>query len=143
MTITNANIFSESYSEFKSFLGKITDPRSRYKANWIHSSMPNINQKGFDGYPFIILKVNVGEDKFALDTRVSSRIFRVLISIWSPESTEVDTISDSLLNNLKTETNLTEFDIVTMDSSPLDWDLDKNGKKILFRSINLIARKRL
>jgi hypothetical protein len=145
MAITNETLFTNSYSAVKSFLNGISglDPRGRFKANWIHSSMPNINEKGFDGYPFIILTMNIGENKPSFDVRISQKIFRVLISIYSSESTDIDNISDTLFENLKDETKLTDFQIINLESSPFSWDLDRNGKKILFRNINIVARSRI
>ena len=51
MVLSNSNLFSESFTLIENFLKEISglDPRSRYKAKWIYSSMPNLNSKGFDG----------------------------------------------------------------------------------------------
>jgi len=145
MAITTNNIFSESYAEVQSFLNGISDldPRGRYKTNWIHASMPNINSKGFDGYPFIVLSIGVGESNPSFDFTVSEKTFRVLINIWSPQSTDIDSIADKIFQNLKEVTKLTAFDVTNLEMSPFNWDLDQNGKKILYRSVNLIARKRI
>ena len=144
MTLTTENIFSESYNIIKSFLNGITgiDPRSRYKANWIHSSLPNINSKGFDGYPFIVLKVEVsGEDK-TFDSN-STQIFRVTLQIYSNEATDIDTISNLIKYNYNDETLLTDFAGREFTSSPFGYTLDLNGKKISYRIISLIFRKKI
>lgn len=145
MTLSNSNIFSESFTLLKSFLNGISglDPRGRYKANFIHASMPNINSKGFDGYPFIIIKSDPSDENKSFDPAVSEKVFRILIKIYSDEATEVDSISDKIFSNLKDETKLTDFKAKEMSTSPIDWDLDMNGKKIIFRSIGLIMRCRI
>ena len=143
MTLTNDNLFSEPYNQIKSFLEGINslDPRNRYKANWIHASLPNINQKGFDGYPFIVLKVDVNEEENSVDNSVSIKVFRIMIGVYSDDASQVDTISDAIYSNLKS--SLTEFKNKGLSSSPISWDLDMSGKKISFRNIGIIARRRL
>jgi len=143
MVITNSNLFSQSYTEIKNFLkNNITDPRNRYKANWIHASMPNINAKDFDGYPFIVIQIDLNEDNLSFDYS-SEKIFRILITVYSDEPTEIDSISNEIFSNLKDETKLTDFKIKIMESSPISWDMDLKGKKILNRRIGLIAKKRI
>ncbi|MBE3092803.1 MAG: hypothetical protein IMZ51_03995 [Chloroflexi bacterium] len=141
--ITNDNLFSASYNSVKTFLKNISglDPRGRYKANWIHSSIPNINEKGFDGYPFIVLKVDVAEDNKSFDVVTSQKVFRVMISIYSDDSSHVDTISDSVVSNFKS--NLSDFHSKEISSSPMAWNMDEHGKKISFRNIGIIARSRI
>ncbi len=145
ITITNANLFSESFNSVKAFLESISklDPRGRYKANWIHNSMPNINDKRFDGYPFIILKINVGEKNKSLDSSISDKVFRVLLGVYSNEPTEVDTISNSIVSNLKDKTKLTNFQAKEISDSPMAWDMDMKGKKISFRNIGFIGVSRI
>lgn len=145
ITITNDNLFSESYSSVKSFLNAISglDPKSRYKANWIHASMPNINQKGFDGYPFIILKVDVGEEEKAFNSVISDKVFRIQMSIYSDDSSQVDSVCDKIISGVKDTSKLTNFQAKDVNTSTMNWNLDLNGKKILFRMINLIARSRI
>ena len=143
MAITQANIFSESYNIIKTFLSNnITDPKGRYKANWVHASMPNINDKGFDGYPFIILKIDLTEDNKTFDI-ASEKIFRVQIQIRAYEATDVDTICDSIHNQFKTETKLTEFEAREISASPFVWTMDEKGRKVVFRTIDLILRSRI
>jgi hypothetical protein len=145
ISITNNNLFSESYKSVKDFLNSISglDPRGRYKANWIHASMPNINQKGFDGYPFIVLKVNASEEDRAFDYAIGNKFFRVEIGVYSDDSSQLDTLCDSILSGIKDETKLTNFSNKDFSSSPVNWNLDMSGKKILFRIINIIARSRI
>jgi len=144
MSLTKSNLYSEGFSIWNSFLkNNITDPRGRYKDDWIHASMPNINSKGFSGYPFIILSINIEEDNNSFDGVISQKIFRILISVFSDEATDVDSISNSIYNSIKDETKLTEFKVIRLDSSNFNWDLDKNGKKIIFRDIDIIARSRI
>lgn len=141
MSITNSNLYSGPYNAIKTFIdGLNIDPKKRYRGNWIHASMPNINGKDFEGYPFIIITTDIGENKPSLDTRVSEKIFKITISVWSPESTDIDTISDNIFSSLQ---NFHDFQIISLNASPFSWDLDRNGKKVLFRNINLIARCRI
>ena len=45
MALTNANLFSESFNAVKAFLvAKVPDPRSRFKVNWLHASMPLVTK---------------------------------------------------------------------------------------------------
>lgn len=144
-TITNNNLFSESYNAVKTFLNEISglDPRGRYKANFIHASMPNINQKGFDGYPFIILKTDVAESKKSFDSAISEKLFRISLGIYSDDPSQVDTMSDAIVGGIKDVSKLTAFSCKEISSSPMTWDLDLNGKKISFRTIGIIARSRI
>jgi len=141
--ITNNNLFTQSYTDLKNFIkNNISDPRNRFKANWIHASMPDINAKDFDGYPFIVIEIDVSEDNKNFDNS-SEKIFNALISVFSNEPTEVDTIADSIYSNLKDETKLTDFQVKDLSNSPLSWDMDMKGKKILNRRIGIIAKKRI
>ena len=143
--ITNANLFSESYNSVKSFLNEITglDPRNRFKANFIHASMPNINQKGFDGYPFIILTINTSEENKSFDSSVSDKIFRVLLGVYSDDPSQVDSMSDLIISNLKDTTKLTGFQVKELSNSPMAWNMDEHGKKISFRNCAFIGRSRI
>ncbi len=144
MTITNANLFSESYNAVETFLkNNLTDPRGRYKTNWIHASMPHPNSKGFAGYPFIILTINLSEDRKSFDPDKSQKTFTVKISIHSDQPTDIESISDSIGKDFRNETKLTDFSARDIDNSPISWTLDQNGKKVLFREINLILRSRI
>lgn len=145
MTITNANIFSKSYDVVKTFLESISglDPRNRFKANWIHSSMPNINGKGFDGYPFIVIKVDASESNKSFDSATSEKTFRIVLGVYSDDPSQVDTISDAIMNNMKSLSQMTDFQAKELSSSPMAWNLDEHGKKISFRNIGVIARSRI
>ena len=145
MVITNDNLFSQSFTLIESFLNGISelDPRHRFKAKWIYSSMPNINSKGFDGYPLIVIKIDPSDENKSFNPGVSEKVFRVLLTIYSNEASDIDSISDKIFSNLKNETKLTDFQGKEMSTSPINWDLDMNGKKILFRSIGLIMRNRI
>lgn len=140
MTITNTNLFSESYNAVNTFLKTISDPRSRFKANWIHASMPNTNSKGFDGYPFMVIKLDVNEDNKSFDNSTSQKIFRVLVSVYSDDASQVDTIADSIFSSFK---SVTDFQGREMSSSPMAWNLDLNGKKISYRNLGFIMRNRI
>ncbi len=143
MAITNSTLFTSSYDSIKTFLNGISglDPRNRYKANWIHASMPNINDKGFDGYPFITLKVDVSEEEKSFDNSTSTKLFRIMISIYSKDATEIDTISNKICDSFKT--SLTDFSAKEISSSPIAWNLDEHGQKINFRNIGMLLRERI
>jgi len=144
VTITNANLFSESYNAVETFLkDNLTDPRDRYKTNWIHASMPRITAKGFEGYPFIILTVDVREDRKSFDTDISQKIFIAKISIYSDQPTDIESVSDEIGELFRDETKLTDFDARAFNNSPISWTLDQNGKKVLFRDITLNLRSRI
>jgi len=142
MVITNNNIFSESYNEVESFLKNITDPKARYKVNWIHASMPHLNAKGFEGYPFMVLKINVDEDNKSFDDDTSQKNFRAMVRVYSDQPTDIETICDAIFSGLKASNTLT-FSSRDLEASPIDWTLDQKGKKVLFREIVLNLRSRI
>lgn len=144
MTITNSNLFSESYNLIETFLkDNLTDPRSRYKTNWVHASMPHVNSKGFAGYPFIILTINIREDQKSFDPDKSQKTFIVKLSVYSDQPTDIESVSDEIGNLFRDETKLTDFSARDLDNTPIGWTLDQNGKKVLFRDITLILRSRI
>jgi len=143
MSLTKSNLYSESYTILKNFIeNNITDPKHRYKKKWIYASMPNINDKGFTGYPFIVITLDINEDKKSFDRDISQKNFRVLLSIYAKDATDIDTISNSLFNQLNS-TDLSEFKSIELSSSPLSWDLDMKGEKILWRNFGLICKTRI
>ena len=142
MAITNKNIFSESYNSVETFLKTITDPKARYKVNFIHPSMPNINAASFEGYPFMTLKMNTVEDNKSFDN-ATQKIFMVMIMVYSDQATEIEEICDEISEDFRTETNLTEFESKDLNASPIDWTLDQKGKKVLFRELRLEMKKRI
>jgi hypothetical protein len=105
--------------------------------------MPAINSKGFEGYPFIVIKIDINEENKSFDNSTSQKIFKILLGIYSTESTDVDTISDEIFSNLKTETKLTDFSARELSSSPMNYLLDQNGKKVLYRNIGGILKSRI
>jgi len=144
MTITNSNLYSASFDSIESFLkNNVTDPRNRYKSNWIHASMPNINAMSFGGYPFITLKINLFENEPAFNRDKSTKNFRAIITIYSNEPTDIEEISDEIAELFRDETKLTDFKNRGLSSSPISWTLDQKGKKILFREINLDLKVRI
>ncbi|MHA1383229.1 MAG: hypothetical protein ACTSR3_05690 [Candidatus Helarchaeota archaeon] len=144
MAITNANLFSEPYDLVETFLkNNISDPRNRYKKTWIHASMPNINAKGFEGYPFITLKINLFEDNPVFDRDKTQKNFRAIITVYSNEPTDIESICDSIAELFRDRTKLTDFKARDITSSPISWTLDQKGKKVLFREINLELKSRI
>ena len=142
MVIDNTNLFSESYDSVETFLKGLTDPKSRFKVNWIHPSMPNVNGSSFEGYPFMILKVNVVEDKKSFDN-ATQKTFKAIITIYSDQATEIETICNEISEDFRKETKLTDFESKLFDASPIDWTMDQKGKKILFREITLEMKNRI
>jgi len=140
--ITNKNLFSESYNVVETFLKSITDPKSRFKVNWIHPSMPQINATSFEGYPFMTLKVNVVEDNKTFDN-ATQKTFKAIITIYSDQATEIETICNEISEDFREESKLTDFESKLFDASPIDWTLDQKGKKILFREITLEMKNRI
>ena len=141
--ITNANLYSESYNVVETFLKTITDPKKRYKVNWIHASMPEINSAKFEGYPFMVLQIDMFEDNYMFDTSKSQKNFRAKITVYSDQPTDIETICDSIAEKIKIRTNLTDLQSRTLSSSPISWTLDMKGKKVLFRELNLEFKKRI
>ena len=143
MTITNNTLFSASYDSVETFLkNNVTDPKSRYKVNWIHASMPHINARGFEGYPFITLKINLNENEKTFDTNTQKN-FTAIIIVYSDQPTDIESVCDSIGKEFRDETKLTEFSAKNISASPIDWTLDQKGKKILFRELTLDLRGRI
>ena len=146
MPINQTNLFSEPFDIIKNFLkNNITDPRARLKVDWLRSSMPLVTNKGYPGYPIIIIRNDVGEDlnNSSMEAEISNKIFRVQLRVMSDQATDIDSISDEITANFKKEDKLTEFGGKELSSSPIDWDMDMNGKKVLFRNIGLILQERI
>ena len=142
MTITNATIFSASYDEVETFLKTISDPKSRYKVNFIHASMPQLNGRNFAGYPFMVLRIRVNEDIKSFDNSTSEKNFRAIVTIYSDQPTDIEEVSDSIFAGFKSSTALT-FGVRSLESSPINWTLDQKGKKVLFREVTLNLRSRI
>jgi|18_taG_2_1085343.scaffolds.fasta_scaffold04836_4 hypothetical protein len=141
MAITNSNIFTEPYSVMESFIkNNVTDPRRRYKKKWIYPSMPRMAGKGFDGFPFVVLSLSDSEENKTFDSSKSEKIFNILMSIYSDQASEVDTISNSIYAN---KASLTDFYSTTLGSSNFNWNLNDEGKKVHWRDVGIIARKRI
>lgn len=146
MTLSNSNIFSESYSILKSFLDtNITDPRRRFKKQWIHPSEPNTTAQSYDGYPHIILTVSVSENNKAFDKSTSNKEFTAFITVESDQATEVDSISDEIFSKMKDETltdSTSELRSIELASSDFDYRL-VGGRKIHRRQIGIVGVTRL
>jgi len=105
--------------------------------------MPHVNSKGFKGYPFIILTINIREDMKSFDPDKSQKNFIVKISVYSDQPTDIESVSDEIGSLFRDETKLTDFSARDLDNVPISWTLDQNGKKVLFRDITLILRSRI
>ncbi len=143
--LTKSNVFSESFNIVKTFLDGISnlDPRKRFKVNWIHASMPRVNDKQFNGYPFIVIQSNLSESDKTFDVETSQKEFSVLLTVYSDQATEIDTICDLIHANFKDETKLTEFKAREIASSEFNWNMDENGRKIHNRALGFIMRSRI
>ena len=143
MAITNTTLFSASFDAVEAFLkDNLTDPRNRYKVNWIHASMPDINAQSFSGYPFITLQINLFEDMPSFGS-AKRKNFRAIIIIYSNEPTDIESVCDDIAELFRDETKLTDFKARELSSSPINWTLDMKGKKVLFRELNLDLRIRI
>lgn len=143
MVITNATLFSASFDSIETFLkNNLTDPKGRYKPNWIHASFPNINSQSFSGYPFLTLKINLFEDNNSFGSK-NQKNFRAIITIYSNQPIDIESICDDIAALFRDETKLTDFKSKGLSSSPISWTLDQKGKKVLFREINLDLRVRI
>lgn len=146
MTLTQNNLFTESYNQLKDFLNtNISDPRGRFKKQWIHASLPDITNKGFDGYPFIVINVNVAEAIPSLDRATSEKVFRATLLIYAEDGTTLDTLCNEIYQKFKSKTltnSLSDFKAIQISSSPFDYQVI-GGKKIMRRTIGIIGRKRI
>lgn len=144
--LSNSNIFSESYTILKNFIDtNISDPRKRFKKQWVHPSEPNVTQQKFDGYPYIILSVDVSEDNKAFDKSTSNKQFSALLTVESDQATEVDLICDEIFSKMKDETltdSTSQLRSIELASSGFDFRLI-GGRKIHRRVLGLIGRTRL
>lgn len=140
MAITNSSLYSGSFDEIKNFINtNITDPKRRYKKDWIHPSLPNITSQKFDGYPFIVMTVDVSETNKAFDRSTSNKQFVVRLAIYSDQSLEVDTISDEIISKFKDETltnSLSSFKSIELSGSPFSFEIIE-GRKIHVREVGI------
>lgn len=146
MTLNSSNLFSDSFTQLKAFINtNITDPRSRFKKQWVHPNLPNITDQAFDGYPFITVDVNVDEENKSLDRSTSNKVFRITLGVYSDQSTEVDAIADAIFANFQSETitnSLSDFKSIIIDNTSFDFDIIA-GRKISRRLIKFLGRKRI
>ena len=146
MAIENNNLFSESFAQLKAFLNtNITDPRHRFKKQWIHASEPNLTDKGFDGYPFMVISMDVGEENHSLERNTSQKTFRATLSAYSEDPDELDTLCDEILQKFRDRTltdSLSDFRSIEVATSPFVFRVI-GGKKIMIRNMGIIGRKRL
>jgi hypothetical protein len=141
MALTYSNLYTESFNQIKNFInGSLTDPRNRFKKNWVHASIPDLTAKGFDGYPFFVINVDLNEQSPSLDIKENERNFRITIGVFSDEATQIDTLADEFLAKFRTV--LTDFKAKSIGSSSLSTQII-NGKKIYYRDIGLLTKKRL
>lgn len=144
--IKASNIYTEGYKIVKDFLNNnLTDPRRRFKKNWIHASPPDVTSKEFDGYPFITTKLNIAQQNNSLDIKTAENLFRIEIIIYSDEPTDVDNLSQELfykINNKDLTYNLNNLKAKVLSSSDIT-TLFVNSKKIYARAFNLTAKLRL
>ena len=138
MAIGNDNLWTGAYSTVKAFLvANLTDPRGRYKDNWVHPGMPNINNKAFNGFPFVTLTINFSDASPALDLVTTNKEALIIMEIVSDNAVEVDTWSDQIYSKIKTAGKLEEIKSKELDSSPIDYLTDENNKKVYTRTIGI------
>ncbi len=142
MTIAKNNLFSESFDVVKSVIeDNVSDPTNADRRKWIYASFPDITSAKFQGYPFIVIKSpDVNLDQRDFDT-LRQNNFRFLITVWSDTSSEVDSLTDSIYNQIESNQDTLNDNGLSnpeMDSSPFSVVEDQNGKKIFNRVIGII-----
>lgn len=143
MAIGNDNLWSGTYSTLKTFLeANLVDPRRRFKSNWVHPGPVNISAKGFDGFPFVILRVDYSDSNPSINLNTTTKEATIVFEVVSDSATEVDTWSDEIYNDIKTEGKLDEIKGKMVQSSPIDRFVDENGKKVYSRVITMTGRFR-
>jgi len=147
MVLNNSNLFSESFNQIEAFLKtNISDPKNRHKKRWIYSSEPFVNDKGFKGYPYIVISIDMTEDTRSFDRSTSNKTFRVLLTVRAKDSSKLDTISDEIISKFRDETltdSLSDFKTISIDTTPFETSLDQNGEKVVSRLIGLVGEKRI
>jgi len=104
MVINNTNLYSETFNVIKNFIKtQITDPRNRSKGNWVHDSMPLVTDKGFEGYPFVIIRSDVADDGATRgkDGQTVNETFRIQLRVMSDQGKEIDSISDQIAQKFR------------------------------------------
>jgi ABC-type Fe3+ transport system substrate-binding protein len=141
-----SNIYTEGYRLIKEFLNNnLSDPRNRFKKNWIHASSPDVTSKTFDGYPFVTIKLDISNRKNSLQIKTSEDFLRIQVVIYSDEPTELDNLSNELFEKLNDKTltyNLNEFKSKSIAGSDMAVTI-VNSKKIFSRVFNITAKLRL
>jgi hypothetical protein len=143
LAIGNDNLWSGTYSTVKAFLeANLTDPRNRFKDNWVHPGEVNISAKGFNGFPFIILRCDYSDDALSLDISTTNKLAVVTFEIISDTASEVDDWADQIYNDIRTEGNLEEIKAKRVQTTSIERAVDENGKKVYRRTVTLAGRFR-
>jgi hypothetical protein len=141
--LNNEEIFSEPFNIVKSFLEGLKDPRNRFKQRWVYDSRPLVDSREFSGFPFMVLKVDVTENKKSHDVVTSEKQFDAVIHVEARDGSQIDNISNQIFSKFKDEDELGGLDERRISSSPLVWFEDLDGKKTLRRTIVLRFRSRV
>jgi len=117
------NIFSEVYSILNT---KLVDPLSRSK-QWIFSSIPDIEQPTFVGYPFLVIKrAKISKERLLLNDSYSDKYDIVTIQIFSTANSVVDSLTDAV-DVLMTPSNFSQFDFIDYNEDNDDLKLGGNN----------------
>jgi hypothetical protein len=113
MVVTTTNLYSESREVVKKLIKKnVVDPK-RGHANsnrrWIYREFPDTTSFTFEGYPIIVLKsADISNQPETLSNCLMDNSFVFAVDVYAEfddPNSRVDTISDSIINNLFLESN--------------------------------------
>jgi len=100
MTITDEKVFSQAWHKIFETIKTISDPGG--KSKWVFSSFPEKKIDEPEAYPLIVIPlIDVSYDPLTF-TAMKRGPLTVTIDVYSTSSSQLDTISDSIVDKMET-----------------------------------------
>ena len=127
--IRETNVFSDLFKNIYSKISTISDPGG--KSKWIFSSFPESKIKNKAAYPMLVIApAEVSFDPLTFKT-IKRGPVTITIDVYTVNAAQIDTISDSVANTMKTNEDNGSFNISgiqTMRLTNTDTDAFSVGK---------------
>lgn len=99
MTIPNSAVHTQLWKKIYTLIATISDPSSKTK--WVYGAFPELKIDKPADYPLIVVspvEITYNPETF---TNVKSGPARVTIDLYSTNSSELDTLTDSIVNKME------------------------------------------
>jgi len=149
MTVSSDNLYSESWTVFRDWLkDNLTDPVTGSLSStrkWIYNVMPEIKDRNFAQYPFIVVgDSSIGDEAMSFGIGKQELTFSFPITIYvrkadnKYDANQLDTISDELRYKLKKNTDLEVLGLRNpiIEDSPKD-EIVIASEKIISRTFGI------